>query len=144
MIRLHTSFLGVDFVYSLYTDAATDSITLKSAAGILLIHAGHQIQLKKPLTEGDNHQSEFKATIAGFKELQKLRLTSKETIVLHYTDSKLVADSINHQYAKHYQKLVNKILELQQQYVLVITNWIPEKQNMGAHTLSLQALQQFR
>ncbi|WP_288529498.1 ribonuclease HI family protein [uncultured Secundilactobacillus sp.] len=129
-------------MYSLYTDAATDSTTLKSAAGILILHNGHQTQLKEPLPDGDNHHSEFKAAIAGFEALQQRVNAPGEATVLYYTDSQLVADSLNKQYAKHYQELVDNILTLQQQFGLVVTNWVPEKQNMGAHTLAFQALHQ--
>lgn len=127
-------------MFSLYTDAATDNATSASAAGILILHAGDQLQLKKRLPDGDNHESEFRAAIAGFQALQDQTEKPSDTTVLFYTDSKIVADSVAKSYAKHYQDLLDDLMTIQSQFSLVITKWVPEKQNQGAHNLALQAL----
>lgn len=132
-------------MFSLYTDAATDTETQLCTAGILLVHAGQQTQLKQALPDGDNHHAEFLAAIAGFDALLKLAgTTASNSTILFYTDSKIVADSLEKHYAKHYQPLVDQLLDRQSKFALVISKWIPEKQNQGAHHLAQQALQQHR
>ncbi|MTV81151.1 reverse transcriptase-like protein [Secundilactobacillus folii] len=131
-------------MYTLYTDAATDTDTAQSAAGILIVHAGQQQQLKAVLPNGDNHHAEFYAALAGFDALLK-RLDNPQSVsVRYFTDSKIVADSLAKRYAKHYQKLVDELLSKQAQFNLVINQWVPEKQNQGAHNLAQQALRQHR
>lgn len=132
-------------MFSLYTDAATDTETQLCAAGILLVHAGQQTQLKQALPDGDNHHAEFLAAIAGFDALLKLTgTTASSSTILFYTDSKIVADSLEKHYAKHYQPLLDQLLDRQSKFALVISKWLPEKQNQGAHNLAQQALQQHR
>lgn len=128
-------------MYTLYTDAATNSDTQHSAAGILIVHAGEQRQLRAGLPDSDNHHAEFYAALAGFDELLKLLNGKAETVTVQYfTDSKIVADSVEKRYAKHYQDLVDQLLTKQSAFNLVITQWVPEKQNQGAHNLAQQAL----
>lgn len=132
-------------MFTLYTDAATDTETQLCAAGILIVHAGQQTQLKQALADGDNHHAEFLAAIAGFNALLKTTETqAANSTVLFYTDSKIVADSLDKHYAKHYQPLVDQLLDCQSKFALVISKWVPEKQNQGAHHLAQQALQQHR
>lgn len=132
-------------MFTLYTDAATDSDRILSAAGILILHDGQQTQLKAVLPDGDNHQAEFHAAITGFEHLVAIAGDSATaSSVLYYTDSKIVADSVAKQYAKHYQPLVDQLLALQAKFNVVVTNWVPEKQNQGAHNLAQQALKQHR
>lgn len=125
----------------LYTDAATMNISGKSAAGILIIIDGKQHQIKAPLEATDNHSAEFEACILGFKLLDQYR-SSKE-IVCYYTDSKIVYQSLEKNYAKHYQPQVDAIKLSQAKYQIVINNWIPDKKNEGAHKLAQQALHKF-
>ncbi|WP_439646103.1 hypothetical protein [Secundilactobacillus silagei] len=42
-----------------------------------------------------------------------------------------MAESVEKRYAKHYQDLVDQLLAKQAQFGLVITQWLPEKQNQG-------------
>lgn len=135
-------FKGVDELYSLYTDAATETLSKRSAAGVLILINGQQHQLKKQLPEGDNHQAEFEAAIVGFEILLDLVTEPSTTTVMYYTDSQLVEQSLIKKYAKHYQPAVDRLLALQAKFQLVIVNWLPEKQNQGAHNLALQALHQ--
>ena len=128
-------------MYTLYTDAATNIDTQHSAAGILIIHAGKQQQLYAQLPDGDNHHAEFYAALAGFNALlETVNDAAKNVTVQYFTDSKIVAESVEKRYAKHYQDLVDQLLAKQAQFGLVITQWLPEKQNQGAHNLAQQAL----
>lgn len=128
-------------MYTLYTDAATNNDTQHSAAGILIVHAGKQQQLHASLPDSDNHYAEFHAALAGFDALLKLVNGAAKTVTVQYfTDSKIVAESVEKRYAKHYQALVDQLLAKQAEFNLVITQWLPEKQNQGAHNLAQQAL----
>ncbi|GAY72992.1 ribonuclease HI family protein [Lentilactobacillus kosonis] len=121
----------------LYTDAAVNQKYQKSAAGILILQNSDQIQLTKPLTTTDNHEAEFQAALIGH---QQIKPVNSEELIFFYTDSKIVAEAINKQYAKHYQLYVDQLLELEAKLGTVITEWIPDRENKGAHNLALQAL----
>ncbi|MFC6181217.1 ribonuclease HI family protein [Lactiplantibacillus daowaiensis] len=122
----------------LYTDAATSPDTQHSAAGILLIEDGQQHQSKQRLPISDNHTAEFLAAIAGFKTL--LDEYGPDQSVFFYTDSKIVAESVSKAYSKTFAVELQTLLHLQDQCQVVITQWIPESQNHGAHQLAQQGL----
>ena len=128
-------------MFSLYTDAATQPQSGLSAGGILIVHDHEQTQLKHVLTATNNHAAEFEIARLGFLELAKLvGADCATTTVLFYTDSQIVNDSLTKHYAKHYQSAVDALLAAQAPFQLVLTQWVPEKQNQGAHTLANQAL----
>lgn len=121
---------------TLYVDAARDPQTGLSAAGAVLIQQKQQHQFKSPIFEAsDNHVAEFHALIWA---LQQLPDTSD--ILTIYSDSKLLVEALNKQYAKRYQPEVDTILALLAPHPLVFSQWLPEKDNLGAHHLALQAL----
>jgi ribonuclease HI len=123
----------------LYTDAAVNQHTGHTAIGILIVHNGKQLQLNKVIEPTNNHEAEFIAAIDGFKKLVALKIDPSE-IIFFNTDSKIVSDSLNKQYAKHFEKYVDELLDLQGKFDTVVNTWIPDSQNMGAHTLAIQAL----
>ncbi|GAA3188763.1 ribonuclease HI family protein [Lentilactobacillus kefiri] len=123
----------------LYTDAAVNQHTGHTAIGILIVHNGKQLQLNKVIEPTNNHEAEFIAAIDGFKKLIALKIDPSE-IIFFNTDSKIVSDSLNKQYAKHFEKYVDELLDLQGKFDTVVNTWIPDSQNMGAHTLAIQAL----
>jgi len=128
-------------VFSLYTDAATQPQSGLSAGGILIIHDHEQTQLKSRLSATNNHAAEFEIARLGFQRLAEIAGDAcATTTVLFYTDSQIVSDSLQKHYAKHYQNLVDALLAAQAPFQLVLTQWVPEKQNQGAHTLANQAL----
>lgn len=95
---------------------------------------------KTPLQATTNHQAEFETARIGFERLLAVVTDPAQVTVLFYTDSQLVSDSLAKHYAKHYQSLVDALLQAQAPFQLVLTQWVPEKQNQGAHTLANQAL----
>ncbi|KRK94484.1 ribonuclease HI family protein [Levilactobacillus acidifarinae] len=128
-------------LYSLYTDAATQPQSGLSAGGILLIHNHQQTQHGVTLTATTNHLAEFEVATIAFTQLaHDLGAACATTTVLFYTDSQIVSQSLDKRYAKHYQAQVDALLAAQRPFQLVLTQWVPEKQNMGAHTLANQAL----
>ncbi|KRK89787.1 ribonuclease HI family protein [Lentilactobacillus sunkii] len=123
----------------LYTDAAVNQHTGHTAIGLLIVHNGKQLQLKEVIAPTNNHEAEFIAAITGFNKLIELHINPSE-IIFFNTDSKIVADSLNKQYAKHFEKYVDELLDLQSHFDTVVNTWIPDNQNTGAHNLAIQAL----
>jgi len=125
---------------TLYVDAARDIHTGQTAAGTVIIIDKIQSQQKAalPITQ-DNHEAEFCALIWALQQLPK-----KIDILKIYSDSQILIDAIDKQYAKHYQPFVDNIIKLLSPYPLVLNQWLPEKENLGAHHLALQALQQHK
>ena len=121
----------------LYTDAATNKT--HSAAGILVIAEQKQHQIKQKITASNNHQAEFEAAILGLLNIcfDTFRMRKMSSF---YSDSKIVIDSLDKRYSKSFAPELTKLLALQEKFPLVIAQWIPDKQNAGAHNLALQAL----
>lgn len=128
-------------MFTLYTDAATQPESGLSGGGVLWVHDHHQTQLKIGLTATNNHAAEFEVATWAFNQLATaLGDQAQATTVLFYTDSQIVSASLQKRYAKHYQSQVDDLLAAQAVFQLVLTQWVPEKQNQGAHTLANQAL----
>lgn len=122
----------------LYTDAATKGNPGPTGLGILIVKNGQQIQLKSTLTMATNHEGEFAAAIAGFNWLKEHAIPSET--VLFYTDSRLLSDAIGKNHAKHYEGKLDQLSQLIDHFATVVVQWVPEKQNQGAHHLANQAL----
>ncbi|ALI33777.1 ribonuclease HI family protein [Weissella cibaria] len=122
----------------LYADAATQGNPGPSGAGIVIVRDGTQSQQYEYLGDMTNHEAEFAATILAFEHLATL--ADAGDTVMFYTDSKLVADSIGKSYAKRYPAQIDRLMTLIDRYPIVLTTWIPDRQNQGAHQLALQAI----
>lgn len=121
---------------TLYIDAARDPQTGLSAAGAVLIHQKQQQQFKSAVFQSsDNHAAEFQSLIWVLQQLP-----DSQDILTINSDSKILVEALQKQYAKHYQPFVDDILTLIQPYPFVLSQWRPEKDNLGAHNLALQAL----
>ncbi|GEP71276.1 ribonuclease HI [Lentilactobacillus rapi DSM 19907 = JCM 15042] len=126
-------------MYKIYSDAAVNQNNQHAAIGILILHDGQQIQFKQRIASTNNHEAEFIAAIKAFEKLATLNQDPNE-FVFYYTDSKIVIDSLNKSYAKHFQAEVDHLIDLQSKFTTVVNTWIPDSQNHGAHFLALQAL----
>lgn len=127
----------------LYSDAATDFKQQTNGAGLLILQAQKQIQLHQPLPKHlNNHQAEFQAAIWAFQQLLEICPLPEQTAVQYFTDSRLVSDSIAKEYAKQYAPELSQLLALQDYFKVVITQWIPDRSNQGAHQQALQGLHQ--
>lgn len=124
----------------LYTDAASKGNPGPTGLGVVIIADHKQTQLAQPAQVMDNHHGEFAAAQFGFEYLAN-HFTKNEPI-LFYTDSRVLSDAIGKNYTKHYQDELAKLNSLLQQFTTVVTQWIPENQNRGAHHLANQALHQ--
>ena len=115
----------------LYTDAATKGNPGPTGLGMLIVKDGHQQQLKAFLPRASNHQGEFAAAIEGFAYLKK-HFSNQET-VLFYTDSRLLSDAVGKEHARHYENELNELLTSMDDFKTVVVQWVPEKENQGAH-----------
>lgn len=122
----------------IYTDAAVRPIDQQASAGCVIVTDQQQYQLKTALGPMDNHQAEFAAAIWGFEQLQTLQLPPQ--IVMFYTDSRLVSDAITKNYSHHYAQQLALLNDQLDRFDPVVVQWIPDRDNQGAHHLALQAL----
>ncbi|WP_373842852.1 ribonuclease HI family protein [Limosilactobacillus sp.] len=122
----------------LYTDAASKGNPGPTGLGVLVINNHHQYQVTGTLARADNHHGEFAAARLGFQYL--LDHFGAQQTVLFYTDSRVLSDTIGKNYTKRYQTELTALNQLINQFTMVITRWIPDRQNHGAHHLANQAL----
>lgn len=128
----------------IYTDAAVKGNPGPVGIGIVIVRNNEQTQLSIPLNDIlDNHQAEFQAVIHGLKWLIQKKWTNELTFC--YTDSQIVAQSIEKEYAKdiYFQNSVNEILSLMRNFSYISIEWIPESENKGADNLAKQALNKY-
>lgn len=123
----------------LYTDAATKGNHGIGGVGILIVAPGIHDQTHAPLPAMSNHEAEFAAAKAGFERLVALDLHG---MVSYSSDSRLVIDALNKGYAKHYADELAALMTVVDRFDPVICQWIPERQNHGAHALAQQGLHQ--
>lgn len=126
----------------LFTDAAVAGNPGPAGIGILIVTSSEQKQLTHPLNgKWNNHHAEFKAVSLGLSWLIENHYTDEMTFC--YTDSKIVAQSIEKKYVKNSvaQQYLSKILELMAEFPFISIEWIPESENKGADNLARQALQ---
>ena len=122
----------------IYSDAASQGNPGNSGAGLVILYDGQQIQRHHYLGNMSNHEAEFAAAIWAFQVLETL--SSDTDTIMYYADSKIVIDSIHKRYAKHFSTQLAQLLHYYDSYHLIISTWIPEKQNRGAHQLAWQAI----
>ncbi|WP_125981575.1 ribonuclease HI family protein [Loigolactobacillus iwatensis] len=123
---------------TLAIDAATKGNPGPSGAGIIISGDGYNIQISQVLPDLTNHQAEFAAAKLGFQALLARNLTTNTICLI--TDSKLVFQSLEKRYAKHYETQVEDILALERRFQLVFHKWRPDHQNKGPHQLAQNAL----
>lgn len=123
---------------SIYTDAATKGNPGPTGLGILVVVNKKQTQLTATLPHASNHEGEFAAAINGFEYL--LKNFNHHELVMFNADSRLLSDAVSKRYAKHFAPQLATLLKLMDQFDTVVTRWIPEKENHGAHHLANQAL----
>lgn len=121
-----------------YFDGASAGDPGPSGAGIyIILDNGEQLKEKRPLGHMTNHEAEFKACL----EALKLCLPYKDQLVVCHTDSQIVENSFEKEYAKKeaYASILSEIIELKKQFTMLYLKWIPTKEN-PADQLSKQAI----
>lgn len=124
----------------IYVDASTKGNPGPSGAGIIFIDGTTQQQYHFPLSIMSNHEAEF-ASLRLALTLALEQDTIHDTTLV-YTDSKVVAETIDKGYTQNklFQPYLKDIQELLPKFFLIIIQWIPEKQNKGADHLARQGL----
>ncbi|WFN98341.1 ribonuclease HI family protein [Staphylococcus aureus] len=90
------------------------------------------------LGEMDNHTAEWAACIYALKHARELNVSN----ALLYTDSKLIADSVNAGYVKNakFKPYFDQLEIFEQDFDLLFVKWIPREQNKEANQYAQQAL----
>lgn len=126
----------------LYTDAAVSGDPGNAGIGVLILYDQEQEQYSIPLehNQWNTHLAEFHALLYGLRLLVENGLTDQMTFC--YTDSQIVAQSVEKSYVKNqeYNKYLIEILELMNEFPYVTVQWIPNRENKGADNLARQAL----
>lgn len=124
-----------------YIDAATKGNPGPSGGGILVVSEKKQMQAAFPLAILTNHQAEFAACSHLLDYLMAQNWTDQ--IVLIYTDSKILAQTIEKRYTKNpdFKPYLTEIETKLAAFSQVIFKWIPETKNKGADHLARQGLQ---
>ncbi|EKU93968.1 14.7 kDa ribonuclease H-like protein [Alloiococcus otitis] len=123
------------------TDAAYNPKNKKAGLGIVITGPGFHEQIAIPLeTSPNNHTAEFQALIYALNWLVDHDLTSQMVFVA--CDSKALTQVIHNEGSKNeaYQKYLESILALRENFQLITFDWVPESQNKGADNLAKQAL----
>lgn len=124
-----------------YIDASTKGNPGPSGGGIVLVGENIYQQQAFPLPYLTNHQAEF----AVFSHLLDLLLEKKleDKTIIVYTDSKILAQSLEKNYSKNsdFLKFLSVIEEKIIKFPLLMVQWIPEAKNKGADHLARQGLQ---
>lgn len=128
----------------LYTDAAVSGDPGNAGIGILILFKQEQKQYTVPLEhdQWNTHLAEFHALLYGLRLLVEKGLTDQ--MIFCYTDSQIVAHSVEKSYVKNseYNKYLIQILELMNKFSYLSVQWIPNNKNKGADNLAKQALRQ--
>ncbi len=125
----------------IFIDAATNQTTNTSAGGMLFLRNGQQLQKHVPLLAKTNNEAEFEMMVKTLEFLISEDFQN-ETIFI-YTDSKIVMESLDKEYAKdsRFKVHLEVILKLNHEFPSLFIEWIEEKNNKGADNLARQALQ---
>ncbi len=129
-------------MFKVYTDAAANGNPGSAGIGIILSGNQKYEQLSIPLSgKWDNHSAEWEAMRLAAKWLNEN--LDESSILLLYTDSQIVAKSLEKQYVKNdiFKPYLDECLTLLSKFAFWEVKWIPEKQNRGADNLAKQALQ---
>ena len=122
----------------LYTDAGLN--TNQNLAAIAFVYQSEDVSKNfvRPEKNMDNHYLEFLAVQVALTDLIDAHLNND--ILQLCSDSQIVIDSINKNYSKHYQPMVDVIMPLLEQFPAYFTKHIADKDNKQAHSLIHQEL----
>lgn len=90
----------------------------------------------------DNHYLEFLALKLALQKIINEHWNNE--IVLIHSDSQIVIDSIDKNYSKHYQPILDDILEQLKQFPTYFAKHIADKDNGAAHALVHQKMLNIR
>lgn len=127
----------------LATDASVDDAKQLTGIGFHLYNSEKTINEQQgiQLPYQDNHHAEFQAVLAGVKLIAAKYAQQADVVVLQ-TDSKIVKDSLEKRYAKHYGPETAAILAVTDQFPLFLVKMVTDNTNRAAHQLARQAIYQ--
>jgi len=126
----------------LYTDAGLNT-NLNLGAVSYIIRVNKNIyQDALPEKFDDNHYLEFLALKIALQKIIENHWNDK--IILIHSDSQIVIDSIDKKYSKHYQPILDEILESLDKFPSYFAKHIADKDNRAAHALVHQELLKIR
>jgi len=126
----------------LYTDAGLNT-NLNLGAVSYIIRVNKNIyQDALPEKFDDNHYLEFLALKIALQKI--IEKHWNDEIILIHSDSQIVIDSINKKYSKHYQPILDEILESLDKFPSYFAKHIADKDNRAAHALVHQELLKIR
>ncbi|MGM7721999.1 reverse transcriptase-like protein [Metabacillus sp. Hm71] len=121
-----------------YVDGASAGDPGLSGAGIFIKGHGKAEQYSIPLGRMTNHEAEYHALIKGLE----ICIEKGYQVVSFRTDSQLVDRAIEKQFVKNasYVPLLERVMELMEQFDLFFIKWIPSKENKVADQLAKNAI----
>jgi len=90
----------------------------------------------------DNHYLEFLALKIALEKIISIHLNNE--IILIHSDSQIVIDSLDKRYSKHYQAILDDILNLLDEFPSFFAKHIADKDNREAHALVHQKMLNIR
>lgn len=117
----------------LYTDAGLNSNLNLAATAYVIKYNDKTINRVQPQNPTDNHYLEFLALKLALDEL--LEHNWNDDILFIHSDSKILTDSIDKKYSKHYQTILDDILKQLTNFPSYFVKHIADKDNRAAHSL---------
>ncbi|KRO00556.1 reverse transcriptase-like protein [Companilactobacillus kimchiensis] len=126
----------------LYTDAGLNT-NLNLAVVSYVIKLNNQIYKEAiPQNNQDNHYLEFLALKIALQKI--IENNWNDEIILIHSDSQIVIDSLDKNYSKHYQPILDEILTELQSFPSYFAKHIADKDNRAAHALVHQKMLNLR
>ncbi|MGM0124238.1 ribonuclease HI [Enterococcus sp. AZ194] len=124
-----------------FIDASTKGNPGPSGGGLMITSEIIYKQKSYAFSEMTNHQAEFEILLTALEFLLEEKW-QHETITI-YSDSKVVVQTIDKDFTNNplFLPYLEKFRLLQEEFSLLILQWIPESKNKGADNLARQGLQ---
>lgn len=124
----------------IYIDAATHPIYEKSGGGMVIINDSKQTPIPIPLAAKDNHSAEFETLCFALKYC--VDHYSKEHLIIIYSDSRLVVDTMEKAFVKKeiFKEYLVTALGYLEQLPPVFIEWLPDQKNKGADNIARTVL----
>lgn len=122
----------------LYTDAGLNT-NLNLGVVSFVVRIDNKIYTDAQVQNfDDNHFLEFLALKMALRKI--IKNGWNDEIVLIHSDSQIVVDSVEKNYSKHYQPILDEILQSLEQFPSYFIKHIADKDNREAHALVHQKM----
>lgn len=117
-----------------FVDAASAGTPQVSAVGVFIRGEGHVIHWSEYVGEMDNHTAEFTALIKGLE----LAIDLSPQMISIKSDSQVTVDAFERRFIKNpkFKPLLERALEIGDQFEHCFIKWIPDSQNRAADALA--------